>query len=357
MTFHLLMSRPFPVAPFLDDAREGRAPRHAMAELVAVLDAVVHSPDADASAAPLDGLRAKLAGPPALWSLARKVIAASRPGDVVFCPSEAGGLQLAAVAGRKRPRIAVFVHNLDRPRGRVGLKWWNAPAKVDLFMACSTEQVGFLRNFLGLGADRVRHVWDHTDVRFFTPGAASRDKTRPLIVSVGLEQRDYKTLAAATAGLDVDVKVSGFSKDAAALSRTFPDPLPANMSRRFYEWPELAQLYRDADVVVVSCFENHYAAGVQSLMEASSARRPVIVTATRGLAAYIDDAVVAVPPGDADAMRDAIVSTLADRAEAESRAARAHARALQRYDLDRYVGEIAASLRALADGQEAISAR
>jgi glycosyltransferase involved in cell wall biosynthesis len=347
LTFHLLMSRPFAVEPLLEDGRCRRAPRHAMAELASALDATVHGPD-DTPASPLDGLRARLAGPPSLWVLARRVLAAAAPDDVVFCPSEAGGLQLAALAGRTRPRIALFVHNLDRPRGRAGLAWWNVRAKVDLFLACSTEQVDFLKRNLRLGDARVRHVWDHTDVRFFTPGAPSSAKARPLVVSVGLEQRDYKTLAAATAGLDIDVKVSGFSKDAAALARTFPAPMPTNMSRRFYEWPELAQLYRDADVVVVSCFPNRYAAGVQSLMEASATRRPVVVTATEGLAAYLDDSVVAVPPGDAAAMRAAILESLSDPREAEARAVRAHALAQRRYDLDRYVGEIADALRGLA---------
>ena len=52
-----------------------------------------------------------------------------------------------------------------------------------------------------------------------------------MIVSVGLEQRDYRTLAAATADMDVDVKISGFSEDAEVLQRSFPDVLPANMSR------------------------------------------------------------------------------------------------------------------------------
>lgn len=343
------MSRPFAVAGFIDEARQGLAPRHAMAELALTLDAVVHSPDGSHEASPLDGLRSRVAGPPAMWSLARNVMASCEPGDVVFCPSEAGGLQLAAIAGRNRPRIAVFVHNLDRPRGRAGLKLWNAATKVDLFLACSTEQVDFLRRYLHLGDERVQHVWDHTDTQFFTPAAPSAGKRRPLVVSVGLERRDYKTLAAAAHDLDVDIKVSGFSKDAAALARTFPDPLPANMSRRFYEWSDLAQLYSDADVVVVSCFPNRYAAGVQSLMEACSARRPVIVTATEGLAAYIDEeTVLAVPPGDVAAMRAAIVRTLAHREEAEQRAGRAHALAQRRYDMDRYIAEIATALRSLA---------
>jgi len=193
----------------------------------------------------------------------------------------------------------------------------------------------------------VRHIWDHTDTRFFSPGSPSIVKKRPLIVSVGLERRDYRTLAGATHDLDVDVRISGFSQDAAAIARTFPDKLPANMSRRFYEWPELLQLYRNADVVVVSCFESRYAAGVQSLMEAMACKRPVIATATLGLKGYFEGSVVAIRPNDVQAMREAIVGVLADPPGAEARAAQGYAHALQRHDMDRYVKEISTALRSL----------
>ena len=79
---------------------------------------------------------------------------------------------------------------------------------------------------------------------------------------MGLERRDYRTLAQAVSGLDVDIRISGFSYHAAAMARSFPDPMPANMSCRFYSWPDLVQLYRDADVVVAPVFPSRYAAGV-----------------------------------------------------------------------------------------------
>lgn len=330
-------------------AARHEAPRHAMAVLADRLGATVHEPDGDSAASgrPLDRLRAVIAPPMALWALARRVVGQAGPGDTVFCSSEAGGLQVAAVCGARarQPRLCLFVHNVDRPRARMALKWWRMADKVDVFLACSGTQVEFLRSYLNLPADRVRHVWDHTDTRFFTPGSASPGKRRPVVVSVGLEQRDYKTLAAATHDLDLDVRISGFSKDAGALARTFPETLPANMSRRFYTWPDLVQLYRDADVVVVSCHENKYAAGVQSLMEALACRRPVVATATEGLSAYLDDSVVCVPPGDAPAMRAAIAAALADPAASQARAVRGHELALRRYDLDRYVDDVIAAMR------------
>ena len=346
MTYHIVLPQPMHLGETALQASRHERPRHAMGVLAEALGATVHEPDATPGT-PLDRLRAKVAPPVSLWALARRVLAAAGPGDTVFCSSEAGGLQVAALAGRKRPRIAVFVHNVDRPRARFALKAWHMADKVDVFMACSTHQVEFLRRYLGLREDRVRHVWDHTDTRFFTPGPASADKKRPLLVSVGLEQRDYRTLAAATEHLGLDVRISGFSKDAGVKAGTFPDRLPANMSRRFYSWRELLQLYRDADAVVVSCRENRYAAGVQSLMEAMACGRPVIAAATQGLSAFLGEPVVETPPANASAMRSAILGLLADRSQATRRGEHGHALALERYGLDHYVSEVSTALRSL----------
>lgn len=345
MTAHVVLPRRMNLAEGAARAVRHEEPRHAMAVLASRLNATVHEPD-DSPVAPFDGLRAKIAPTGSLWSLARRVLAQAGAGDTVFCSSEAGGLQMAALCAKRssRPRLVVFVHNVDRPRARLALKWWRMAESVDVFLACAATQVDFLRSYLALPESRVRHVWDHTDTAFFSPGPALPGKKRPVIVSVGLEQRDYKTLAAATHDLDVDVRISGFSKDAGAMARTFPPTLPANMSRRFYAWPDLVQLYRDADAVVVSCHENRYAAGVQSLMEAMACRRPLIATTTVGLRAYVDDCVTGVPPGDASAMRSAIEATLADRHLAEARAYRGHEISTSRYDLNRYVDDIIAAM-------------
>ncbi len=228
------------------------------------------------------------------------------------------------------------------------MKLWNMAPSVDLFLACSTAQVDFLRGFLKIDGTRAKHLFDHTDTKFFTPGPSLRSKTRPLVVSVGLERRDYKTLAAATSEMNVDVNISGFSKDAAAMRETFPKTLPDNMSRKFYEWPDLVQLYRDADAIVVSCFENKYAAGVQSLMEAAACEKPIIATTTQGLSAYINNYIYAVRPGDAQEMRSAIEAALYNRAESSSRATGGRRIALKLHDMDNHVEELARSLRSLS---------
>jgi glycosyltransferase involved in cell wall biosynthesis len=222
--------------------------------------------------------------------------------------------------------------------------------KVSTFMAVAEPQIKFLQQFLKLPGERAQFVWDQTDTRFFSPGPQSVDKSRPVIMSVGLEQRDYGTLATATADLDLDVNISGFSADTRVMSRAFPAEIPANMSRKFYPWPELQQLYRDADIVVVSLFPSQYAAGVQALMEALACARPVIVTGTEGLNAYLDhrDCVRVVPPGDPVQMRKAITELLNDPAARISMGQKALALAHERHPLEQYIHRIVATLKELA---------
>jgi glycosyltransferase involved in cell wall biosynthesis len=210
-------------------------------------------------------------------------------------------------------------------------------------VTCCSSQGEFLRRDLKVPESRTHLLLEHVDNRFFSPGPASTDKVRPVIVGVGLEKRDYRTLARACHDLDVDIRISGFSRYAALLAESFPDPLPANMTRRFYPWPELVQLYRDADVVVAPLFSCRYAAGVTTVMEALCCRRPVVVTRSPGLSDYLDpdDGLSLVEPSDADGMRRAIVRLLEHPEEAREQAERGFQLASHRYDFDRAVDRLA----------------
>ncbi|MDB5894514.1 MAG: glycosyl transferase group 1, partial [Rhodoferax sp.] len=198
--------------------------------------------------------------------------------------------------------------------------------------------------------ERVLFIWDQTDTQFFSPGPASPDKVRPVVMSVGMERRDYGALASATGDMEIDVRIIGFSADTRVLASAYPLEKPANMSRRFYSWVELQQLYRDADIVVVSLHPNRYAAGVQGLMEGLASGRPVIVTATEGLAGYLhtSKAMRLVPPGDALRMREAIADLLARPEERQRMGTEALALAHERHRCEQYVATLASALRGLA---------
>jgi glycosyltransferase involved in cell wall biosynthesis len=311
------------------------------------LGAVIHQPGTR-PVLPLDTMRAKIAGRPEHWALARTLSEQLKSDDLIFCTGEDVGIPIATLCGAKpeRPKIVVFIHNIDRTRGRLALKLFRLADRVDLFIACARPQIDFLHRYLQLPESRLCMLPDQTDTTFFTPGPASPDKRRPIIASVGLEKRDYRTLAEATSDLDVDVKISGFSRDASALAQAFPKTMPDNMSRRFYEWPELLQLYRDADIVVVSLVENKYAAGIQALLEAMACGRPVVVTRTQGLSEYLAPSGIAtvVNPGDPFGLRQAIVSLLNNPQEAEAQAQGGHEVVLKQHNSDQYIEYLATRL-------------
>lgn len=303
----------------------------------------------------LDKMRSRIIGQPEIWSFARELASSVTHTDILFCPSEDIAIPVAAACkqGQKTAKIVAVFHNIDRPRGRIALNLFSAAKQIDLFLVHSYSQLNFLRRQAAIPADRVQLLPYSIDSSFFTPGSVSPDKSRPVIATVGLEKRDYRLLAAATADLDVDVKISGFSRYARETSSTFPEVTPSNMTRRFYEWDELVQLYRDADIVVVCLRENPYAAGITTLLEAMACKRPVIATRTEGLVDYLMDenSMLTVEPGDEAGLRSAIEYLLSHPEAAQQKAERAHQLFLDRYRLDSYIESLARSFAALQSEQ------
>jgi len=117
---------------------------------------------------------------------------------------------------------------------------------------------------------------------------------------------------------------------------------------RSYQPKELVQLYRDANVVVVSMLPNKYA-GITTLIEGLACRRPVVATRTRGLVDYLTppDGISVVEPGDSAAMRAAIVRLLEHPEEALAQAQTGYESVERLYDFDRYIETIASRLESL----------
>ncbi len=353
MKFHVILDRDIKLDEFRRQGELGLGPRHSMAMLVERFGGAVHFPDPDRDPPTwMDRLRWKLLSPgPANWSLARRLRGELGRDDVVYCAGESTGIALAATLGGRAdgPRVFVFVHNLDRPRGRVAARIVRLGRQAVALGACCRRQYDFLRDYLGVPESKLHLLLEHVDNRFFTPGLPGPDKTRPLIIGVGLENRDYRTLAQATSDLDVDVRISGFSRYAAQQQKSLPDPMPANMSQRFYPWPELVQLYRDADLVVVPVFPSRYAAGVSTLLEAQACRRPVVAARSPGLSDYLseDSGVSLVEPCDPAGLRKAILGLLERPDEAAERAELGHRRIAASHDFDRSLEGLARLMESL----------
>jgi glycosyltransferase involved in cell wall biosynthesis len=352
MGLHLVLSPGINLDEFRRLSEQGQCPRHSMAEIAQRYDATVHIPHPEHDRPTLfDRVRARLFGTSETWAMARRLAGQLGSDDIVYCQSESVGLPLAAVFGKRsrRPKLCVFAHNLTSRRGRLVARLIGLAGRVDALAVCCSTQVDFLRRHLKVDESRIHLRLEHVDNRFFGPGPASTTKERPVIAGVGLEQRDYRTLADACQDLPVDVRISGFSRYAAVLAKSFPDPLPTNMTRQFYPWPALIQLYRDADIVVAPVFPCQYAAGVTTLMEGLCCQRPVVVTRSPGLSDYLQpsDGLSVVEPFDKDGLRQAIVRLLEHPDEAREQARRGFELASKRYDFDQAVKQLFAILQAL----------
>ena len=284
------------------------------------------------------------------WAYARYLSSCLRSDDIVFCPGEEIGIPLARIchAKKEKPKIIVWFHRIVGLRTRIILKFGKILDAVNLSVVSSRPNRDFLHSYLKIKSDRILFWWHPIDSNYFVPGSASSYKKRPIIASIGLEQRDYRLLAAATAKLDIDVRVAGFSQFQSRIAKSFPKVMPDNMTNKKYQSSELMQLYYDADLIVVPLKENNGAAGITALLEAMSCKKPVVCVRSKGLADFLDKtAVKIVEPGDIAGLQDAILYLLNNPQEANLMAQKAYELIEQKHNLDDQVEVLANFIRTL----------
>lgn len=348
--FHIAFGSPIDAQTTNREAREGLRPRHFMLEVATRLDAKIWEPDR--SAIPRSrtiGDRIASIGPH-MAAFAETLVDDVSDEDVIFANSEGASLPIAdrLLKSGKRTKLVSFGHNLLRPRMRALMALTGIINRHDIIYVVTPLLQAGLEARLKNSA-KIEFIREQIDDDFFAPGPQSPDKKRALIMSVGMEQRDYRTLGAAAEQLDLDVKISGFSRDTKVNAEALPDIMPTNMEQRFFEWGELAQLYRDADIVIAPVRENNYAAGITTILEGMSARRPVIASRTAGLKGIFadEDAIIWVPPGDPAAMNAAITNLLDDKTKRDDMVERATAMFSAGHTLNGQAEAMAARLKAL----------
>lgn len=354
MNYHIILSIPFDLEGIHQQAEAGKRPRHAMWDLGQKLRATIHKPEPDAVTLQ-DKVSAMFCSQPEQWAVARKLAKDLTANDTVFCVGEDVGLPLALLCQGKpnRPKLVVKIMAPERFRVRTLLSVFKLDRVIDLFLTNTQIKANTIQENLRIGAERVYVLPEQTDARFFTP-AASEPRTRSLIASAGREQRDYKTLAMATQDLELDIEVCALSPNASKGTHVaFPDPIPSNMSFHPYDWPDFRQMYRNADLVVVSLLDNHYSAGLTVLMEAIACCRPVLITRTPGLAeTLIDKGIVAgVTPGDAVEMRKVITHYLDHPDEANALAEKGYQYFQAEHTSELFIDRLAGKMYQVAQGQ------
>lgn len=349
--YHFVVSDKLDIPMRRAESIAGTAPRHFFIELAEQLNGCLYEPDLDT--AHITGrklIHTCLNTPDHLIALAETVSLNCANNDVVFCISEAIALPIAYAlkAKGKTTKLASFGHNLYRPRITAANIVWGCRNRVDRFLVFTTHAAA--------RSPKNRLYFEQTDDRLFAPDPDPHKIARsgvasglPVIVSIGLEKRDNLTLAKATMNMDVDVRITAFSRDAQPDAHASPNPMPSNMSSRFYPWPDLVDLYRSADIVVVPVVPTNYAAGITSILEAAAVGRPIIATGNPALKDAVADQEIAtwIPPEDAATLKETILDLLKHPATLTLMGEKAKAIQAKHHSFANRIDEVIAELAAL----------
>jgi glycosyltransferase involved in cell wall biosynthesis len=244
--------------------------------------------------------------------------------DAFYVTSEDMGLLAGLLlrAAGWRGRLVVVVHAVTSAKRKAAMKLVGRRVISNIICVSETQRQTLIDE-TGFPADRVHLMANWVDTDFFTPGVAKGD----YVFSCGLESRDYSTLLSAASRVEVPfiVAASGFFGRDAGLE----DNASANVTvlKERVPWTKLRDLYAQSRFVVLPLHAVDYAAGVTGLLEAWAAGKPVIATASPGIAEYLVDGEsgLVVPPNNSGAMAQAIETLWNDpeRCEAIGRRNRA----------------------------------
>lgn len=291
-------------------------------------------------------------GPLLAWACFRR----RRRYEVIVTDGEQVGLPLALlhrVFGRGAARHFMIVHILSTRSKATLIRVARLAGLIDRYLVYCSWQRDFIQRELGVDVSRIVLSTFMVDTAFFDPDLGEcppSDDARPVICSAGLERRDYPTLMRAVSDLDIRVVIAAASPWSTRDDSTTRAPLPPNVEIRRLSLFELRELYAQSVFVVMPLEEVNFQAGITTILEAMSMRRPVLVTRTPGQT----DTVVEgengryVPPGDVSQLRAAIVGMLEDRQSTEAMGRCAREWVVANADIETYAARLAAHVRDLA---------
>ena len=274
------------------------------------------------------------------WGLAWRARRADSP--LVVSLSEKIGMCVSLLA-RPGPAQVVIAHNLTTRRRRALQDCSAWLQRVDRVLVLARPQETYLLDEVKLDATRVRFLYDKVDHRFFAPQGGPDEG---YVLSVGQTGRDYRTLFEAVGPTGAPTVVVPSSKWISTADRSV-EAVPPNVTvRQGLSSVALRRLYDRASVVVVPLEPGlEWAAGANGVLEAMAMRKPLIVSATPGMADYVSDGenALVVPPRDPRSLGAAITTLLAERGAASRLAAAGRILVGSGRNLDGYVANVVAA--------------
>lgn len=236
--------------------------------------------------------------------------------DVVITDGEQVGLPLATLArfrGTRGARHVMIAHRVSPAKKSLPTRLLGLGQAVDIVLVYSTAQLRAAKKLFGEA--EVRLIDFMVDSEFFRPTRELSDGLvgeRPVLCSAGREFRDYPTMIEAVRDLDVDVVIASASPWSKRPDNAREGAPSTNVTVTQFTQAGLRDQLDRSDILVMPLQESDFQAGITTILEAMAMERPVICTATEGQTDVVVDGVNGrvVPPGDAKALRQAIVDLL-----------------------------------------------
>ena len=221
--------------------------------------------------------------------------------------------------------IYALLLRLTRSRSRhVAILSWMPPPKkaltlrlvqkgIDRIVLWSQTQSDLLVEFCNIAPARIVVIPYWVDHNFWRPMNEAADS----ICSVGDSRRDYTTLIEAVRGLDIRCNIATRVKlaeaanpDWGATGRSLAQvsSLPANVGCQSASLTELRTMYARARFVVLPLLPTFRDSGITVVTEAMAMGKAIICSRIQGQIEFLEEGVtgIFVPPGDPQALREAI---------------------------------------------------
>ncbi len=221
--------------------------------------------------------------------------------------------------------VYAFLLRLTRSRSHyVAILSWMPPPKkalalrlvqkgIDRIILWSETQRDLLVEFSKISPARIVVIPHLVDHNFWRPMNEATDS----ICSVGDSRRDYATLIEAVRGLDIRCNIATRIKlgeadnpDWSATSRSLAkvSSLPDNVFCKPASLTELRALYARAKFVIIPLLPSFRDNGITVVTEAMAMGKAIICSRIQGQIEFLEDGVtgIFVPPGDPQALREAI---------------------------------------------------
>jgi len=265
------------------------------------------------------------------------------------------GLPLALLLKlvRSPARVVLISVWLSRGKKAVFLSHLKVHSHLAAIINYSSLQAEIAVSQLGVPSNKVFVRLHPVDEDFWVPDPTTA--VERMICSVGAEHRDHPTLVEAVRDLDVNLELAiglaDFAPDAGrnallrrAVGRARGARLPSNVTLHRQLPPvQLRSLYARASFAVIPLQDVDFDAGVTAICEAMAMGKAVVVTRSRGQRDIVRDGETGlyVPPGDAAAMRAAILRLLNEPETARRMGAAGRRLAEQSHTLDQWVAGVA----------------